>query len=59
MTTRTKGTVLGFAIVKKIMEDHKGQLILEDSSTGGAKVTLVFFPQQSVEIDTDAQHSAA
>ena len=30
VTTRAKGTGLGLAIVKKIMEDHQGELILED-----------------------------
>ena len=30
------------AIVRKIMEDHKGQLLLEDSAEGGARVSLVF-----------------
>jgi len=42
VTTREKGTGLGLAIVKKIMEDHDGDLILEDSGTGGARVTLSF-----------------
>jgi two-component sensor histidine kinase len=37
-----KGTGLGLAIVKKIMEDHAGALVLEDSASGGAKVSLVF-----------------
>jgi two-component system nitrogen regulation sensor histidine kinase NtrY len=40
VTTRTKGTGLGLAIVKKIMEDHQGDLILEDVADGGALVTL-------------------
>jgi two-component system, NtrC family, nitrogen regulation sensor histidine kinase NtrY len=42
VTTRTKGTGLGLAIVKKIMEDHQGELILEDREAGGARVALVF-----------------
>jgi two-component system nitrogen regulation sensor histidine kinase NtrY len=44
VTTRAKGTGLGLAIVKKILEDHGGDLILEDSSTGGARITMVFSP---------------
>ncbi len=42
VTTRTKGTGLGLAIVKKIMEDHHGELVLEDRDGGGARVRLVF-----------------
>jgi two-component system nitrogen regulation sensor histidine kinase NtrY len=41
VTTRTKGTGLGLAIVKKIMEDHGGQLTLDDAPGGGASVSLV------------------
>ncbi|MEK7821276.1 MAG: ATP-binding protein, partial [Pseudomonadota bacterium] len=35
VTTRTKGTGLGLAIVKKIMEDHNGELLLDDRDGGG------------------------
>jgi two-component system nitrogen regulation sensor histidine kinase NtrY len=42
VTTRKKGTGLGLAIVAKIMEDHSGQLVLENREGGGAKVRLVF-----------------
>ena len=42
VTTRAKGTGLGLAIVKKIMEDHQGELLLEDGEAGGARVTLAF-----------------
>jgi two-component system nitrogen regulation sensor histidine kinase NtrY len=48
VTTRSKGTGLGLAIVKKIMEDHGGELVLEDREGGGARVSLVFRP---VEFD--------
>ena len=44
VTTRAKGTGLGLAIVKKIMEDHGGELALEDREGGGARVSLVFRP---------------
>jgi two-component system nitrogen regulation sensor histidine kinase NtrY len=33
---------LGLAIVKKIMEDHGGKLILADRDGGGASVQLLF-----------------
>jgi two-component system nitrogen regulation sensor histidine kinase NtrY len=42
VTTRTQGTGLGLAIVQKIMEDHGGTLVLEDTDEGGARVSLVF-----------------
>ena len=42
MTTRAKGTGLGLAIVKKVMEEHGGELVLEDREGGGARVTLSF-----------------
>ena len=42
VTTRAKGTGLGLAIVKKIMEDHQGELVLEDGEPDGARVKLVF-----------------
>jgi two-component system nitrogen regulation sensor histidine kinase NtrY len=42
VTTRAKGTGLGLAIVKKIMEDHNGDLFLDDRDGGGARVSLVF-----------------
>jgi two-component system nitrogen regulation sensor histidine kinase NtrY len=47
VTTRTKGTGLGLAIVKKIMEDHTGDLILEDRELGGASISLVFRPESN------------
>ncbi len=42
VTTRTKGTGLGLAIVKKVMEDHAGELYLENRPGGGACARLVF-----------------
>jgi two-component system, NtrC family, nitrogen regulation sensor histidine kinase NtrY len=45
VTTRSKGTGLGLAIVKKIMEDHHGELLLDDAEGGGARVRLVFLTE--------------
>lgn len=43
VTTRRKGTGLGLAIVKKVMQDHGGELIVENrDGGGGARVRLVF-----------------
>jgi two-component system nitrogen regulation sensor histidine kinase NtrY len=54
VTTRTKGTGLGLAIVKKIMEDHGGDVVLEDRMGGGAVVRLVF---GAAEIEGDSGHA--
>ncbi len=40
VTTRGKGTGLGLAIVRKIMEDHYGNIHLENRKVGGAQVIL-------------------
>jgi two-component system nitrogen regulation sensor histidine kinase NtrY len=42
MTTRSKGTGLGLAIVKKIVEEHMGEIRLDDADGGGTCVTLRF-----------------
>jgi two-component system nitrogen regulation sensor histidine kinase NtrY len=50
VTTRAKGTGLGLAIVRKIMEDHGGEVNLDDAEGGdGAQVTLTFpFTQKNM-----------
>src|SRR5262249_60539615 len=48
VTTRTKGTGLGLAIVKKIMEDHHGELALEDGEPEGARVSLRFAASENL-----------
>jgi two-component system nitrogen regulation sensor histidine kinase NtrY len=48
VTTRAKGTGLGLAIVRKILEDHGGELFLENAQDAkgdegpGARVRMVF-----------------
>ncbi|CAA7617510.1 Nitrogen regulation protein NtrY homolog [Candidatus Terasakiella magnetica] len=54
VTTRTKGTGLGLAIVKKIMEDHGGDLYLEDAVSGGARVGLVFPVTDALQSDVSS-----
>jgi two-component system nitrogen regulation sensor histidine kinase NtrY len=54
VTKRDAGTGLGLAIVKKVMEDHGGELRLEDGPDGGARVSLIFHKPA-----TDRQPGAA
>lgn len=42
VTNRAKGTGLGLAIVKKIIDDHKGRIILSNLDSGGARIALSF-----------------
>ena len=58
MTTRSKGTGLGLAIVKKIMEDHGGNLVLDDREGGGARISLVF-RRDAKEIASARPHATA
>jgi two-component system nitrogen regulation sensor histidine kinase NtrY len=53
VTTRSKGTGLGLAIVKKIMEDHQGELLLEDAEPAGALVKLVFITEARGAVRND------
>jgi two-component system, NtrC family, nitrogen regulation sensor histidine kinase NtrY len=50
VTTRAKGTGLGLAIVRKIMEDHGGEIALNDAGDEqhGAEVTLTFPLRQKI-----------
>ncbi len=40
VTTKAKGTGLGLAIVKKIIEEHHGQIDIENGANGGAVVNF-------------------
>lgn len=53
ITTRAKGTGLGLAIVWKILEDHRGRLIMEDAPNGGARIAF-YFPQAKTPANSDA-----
>jgi len=41
-TTRPDGTGLGLTIVKQIVEEHNGQINIQESSMGGARFVLHF-----------------
>ncbi len=58
VTTRDKGTGLGLAIVKKIVEDHGGDLVLEDGDGEGARVSLVFRPDQAGSVEDETPEEA-
>lgn len=40
VTTKPHGTGLGLAIVKKMIEEHHGQIKIENNPTGGASITI-------------------
>ncbi|MFO0989468.1 MAG: PAS domain-containing sensor histidine kinase [Alphaproteobacteria bacterium] len=42
VTTRARGTGLGLAIARKVMEDHGGELKMENHPDGGARVALIW-----------------
>ncbi|TAN45860.1 MAG: two-component sensor histidine kinase, partial [Rhodospirillales bacterium] len=58
VTTRVKGTGLGLAIVKKIMEDHGGELKLEDGMGQGARAWLLFPYREPAEAVVSERHGA-
>jgi nitrogen fixation/metabolism regulation signal transduction histidine kinase len=41
VTTKAHGTGLGLAIVKKMVEEHQGQIKIENNPNGGASVSMV------------------
>jgi nitrogen fixation/metabolism regulation signal transduction histidine kinase len=49
VTTKAHGTGLGLAIVKKMIEEHFGQIKIENILTGGACITIVLPIEKSNE----------
>ncbi len=49
VTHKPKGTGLGLAIVKKIMEDHGGQLSLDDRAEGSGAVATLVLPARMAD----------
>ena len=59
VTTKSHGTGLGLAIVKKMIEEHFGQIKIENNATGGACITIVLPIEKSSEIKIAAEKSSA
>jgi len=53
VTHKPKGTGLGLAIVKKIMEDHGGELTLDDPPAGPGAVASLVLPRARLGAQTD------
>jgi nitrogen fixation/metabolism regulation signal transduction histidine kinase len=49
VTTKVHGTGLGLAIVKKMIEEHFGQIKIENNQTGGACITIGLPIEKPVE----------
>ena len=53
VTTKAHGTGLGLAIVKKMIEEHHGQIKIENNQTGGACITIVLPRETSTDKNND------
>jgi two-component system nitrogen regulation sensor histidine kinase NtrY len=53
VTTRAKGTGLGLPIVKKIIEEHGGTLVLEDAEGRGARAVIRLPTKARTHIEAD------
>jgi len=51
VTTKAHGTGLGLAIVKKMIEEHFGQIKIENNLAGGACITIVLPIEKLIETE--------
>jgi two-component system nitrogen regulation sensor histidine kinase NtrY len=59
VTTRAKGTGLGLPIVKKIIEEHGGSLVLEDAEGRGARAVIRLPTKARQRIEAEAEPAQA
>ena len=55
VTTKAHGTGLGLAIVKKMIEEHFGQIKIENNQTGGACITIVLPIEKANEANLNSE----
>jgi nitrogen fixation/metabolism regulation signal transduction histidine kinase len=55
VTTKAHGTGLGLAIVKKMVEEHAGQILIENTPLGGACITILLPLENQVLIDRESK----
>lgn len=55
-TTKTHGTGLGLAVVKSVVNAHKGQLTVANNATAGAVFTMTF-PAHATQRAVPTTHS--
>ena len=59
MTTRVKGTGLGLEIVKKIVEEHMGEIAFLDRPGGGTHVRISFDTEKLASLGAHAQQASS
>ncbi len=55
VTTKAHGTGLGLAIVKKMVEEHAGQILIENTPLGGACITILLPLENQVLKDRESK----
>ena len=54
VTTKAHGTGLGLAIVKKMIEEHFGQIKIENNATGGACISIMLPIEKAKEVTKES-----
>jgi len=53
VTTKSHGTGLGLAVVKKMVEEHDGRSTIENNEVGGASITIALPLQDASQLDVE------